>query len=251
MSWRVIGASVRGTSHQAGETPCQDAHRIRRLASGAWLIAVADGAGSAARSAEGAQIAVDHAIASLEEALRATTPVDENAWRELMACVCAAVREELIRQATQDDAPLRDFATTLLCAVIGQAHMAVTQVGDGLAVARDDAGQLIMAARPQRGEYANEAAFITMPQAADYLETQVLDGAFDAVALSTDGLLRLALKLPAYAPHTPFFAPLFEFAASAQDVATAQQQLADFLNSPRVCARTDDDKTLVVAVKTQ
>lgn len=249
MSWHVIGASVQGTSHLAGETPCQDAHRVRQLPSGEWLIAIADGAGSAARSAEGAQQAVERAITALEEALSSAQPKDENAWHAMMATVFASARAEVVKLAERTGAPLRDFATTLLCAVIGGEKLVVAQVGDGLAVTRDGAGQMECAARPQRGEYANEATFITMPQAAEYVDTQICDGAIDAVAFSTDGLLRLALKLPGYAPHAPFFTPLFDFAAAATDEALAQQQLADFLNSPRVCARTDDDKTLVVAVR--
>ncbi|MCL4505517.1 MAG: protein phosphatase 2C domain-containing protein [Chloroflexi bacterium] len=249
MSWHVIGASVQGTSHQAGETPCQDAHCLRQLPSGEWLIAIADGAGSASRSAEGAQLAVDRAITALEEALSAAQPADENAWRAMMAAVFTSARAEIVKLAEHASAPLRDFATTLLCAVVGGDRLVVAQVGDGLAVTRDGAGQMVCAAHPQRGEYANEAAFITMLQAAEYVETQVFDGAIDAAAFSTDGLLRLALKLPAYAPHAPFFTPLFDFAAAATDEALAQQQLADFLGSPRVCARTDDDKTLVLAVR--
>ena len=88
-----------------------------------------------------------------------------------------------------------------------------------------------------------------MPQAGDYLEVQVHTLTAQALAMSTDGLLRLALKLPAYEPHPPFFKPLFAFIAEAGDTAVASQQLAGFLASPRVCARTDDDKTLVLAAR--
>jgi len=69
-----------------------------------------------------------------------------------------------------------------------------------------------------------------------------------ALAVMSDGLTRLALKLPANEPHPPFFQPLFAFASAADGQAQAEEQLAAFLASERVCARTDDDKSLVIAV---
>jgi hypothetical protein len=66
----------------------------------------------------------------------------------------------------------------------------------------------------------------------------------------SDGLLRLALRLPSGEPYPPFFQPLFGFAAAALPEDQANEQLSAFLNSKRVCDRTDDDKTLVLAAYT-
>jgi hypothetical protein len=88
-----------------------------------------------------------------------------------------------------------------------------------------------------------------MDNFADALDAQIYATAPQLVALSTDGLLRLALKLPGGEPHAPFFAPLFNFVSANDDAVQAQQRLAEFLNSERVCARTDDDKTLVLACR--
>ena len=114
---------------------------------------------------------------------------------------------------------------------------------------QDGDGSLVSTVRPQRGEYANEAYFLTMPQAGEYVEIQVHDLPAQALAVSTDGLLRLALKLPQYEPHRPFFTPLFAFIRGLHEEDLGVQQLADFLGSERVCARTDDDKTLVLAAR--
>jgi hypothetical protein len=65
----------------------------------------------------------------------------------------------------------------------------------------------------------------------------------------TDGLLNLALQRPGYAPHTRFFEPLVQFCSQAEEPHEASAQLSAFLASERVCARTDDDKTLVVAAR--
>ena len=232
------------------DVPCQDAHLYRVLPEGHLVIAVADGAGSAARSDEGARLAVQQAILSLEIVLSDSIPTDELLWRATMAQCFADAGDAIAQLAAQDGSSLRVFATTLTCAVVTPDQLIVGQIGDGLAVASDGEGNLLATVRPQRGEYANEAYFLTMPQAGDYVDVQVHALTVRALAMSTDGLLRLALKLPAYAPHPPFFKPLFAFIAAAGDTALAGQQLAGFLASPRVCARTDDDKTLVLAART-
>jgi hypothetical protein len=70
-----------------------------------------------------------------------------------------------------------------------------------------------------------------------------------AVAVMTDGLLRLVLDMNRNQPHRPFFQPLLAFAAQVSDPGEANAQLTAFLGSERVNARTDDDKTLVLAAR--
>ena len=65
------------------------------------------------------------------------------------------------------------------------------------------------------------------------------------VALLTDGLQSLALKLPAATPHAPFFRPLFQFASDP----LKSGEIAGWMASPKVAARTDDDLTLLLAVR--
>ena len=67
------------------------------------------------------------------------------------------------------------------------------------------------------------------------------------IAILSDGLQMLALKIPEYMPHAPFFSPLFRFVAEVTDETEAKEQLEAFLRSPRVRKRTDDDLTLLLA----
>ncbi len=248
-AWRVVAASVQGTAHQRQNLPCQDAHGYHLLSNGTLLVTVADGAGSAARSAEGAQHTAQQAIAVLASTLDAQTPVDEHEWCDVMREAFRCSRARLVELAAQDDAPLNLFATTLTCVVVTTESFVVGRVGDGMVIAETSDNTLVTCAPPQRGEYANETYFITQDDALAYLDVQVHAQPIRAIAATTDGLMRLALKLPDYTPHTPFFQPLFTFAAQAADEAQARTELAAFLSSERVCARTDDDKTLVVAVR--
>lgn len=61
-TWRVLAASVCGTSHQHRSIPCQDACCWKRGSDDILLAAVADGAGSVTRSDLGANVAVEAAI---------------------------------------------------------------------------------------------------------------------------------------------------------------------------------------------
>lgn len=247
--WRVVGASVQGTSHLDKNIPCQDAHAYRFGAGGELLLAIADGAGSAERSQEGAQCAVQQVIAALEACLQNGVPGDEAGWQALLAQAFAAARQAVVQMAADQNVPLRSFATTLACAVVCDPWLAVGQIGDGAAVAEDGQGTLFLTARPQRGEYANEAYFLTMPDALKYVAVYVAGSQPRSLALTTDGLLRLAFKLPEYEPSQRFFQPLLAFIAASEESERAQVDLAAFLSSSRVCARSDDDKTLILATR--
>jgi hypothetical protein len=246
--WRVIGASVTGTAHTRAGTPCQDAHRWEMLPDGCLIAAVADGAGSAPRAEEGSRLAADTAVAHLAASVRADMPADTCGWHDAMRAAFEAATASLAAIAADAETAVRDYATTLTLVAATPDMLAVGQIGDGIVVAEDRDGALFLAATPQRGEYANEVALLTAPDAAARMILSCFSTGVRAFAATTDGLLRLAVRLPAYEPHAPFFRPLFAFAMESTDSAAAAEPLAAFLASERVTRRTDDDKTLVLAV---
>ncbi len=246
--WHVVGASVAGTSHQKNDIPCQDAHGHRVLLNGAVVIAVADGAGTASRSDEGAQRAVKQALDSLERDLAYSVPRTEFEWQRLMKAAFRQAREDIDRHAKWENASLREFAATLTCAVASSEGLAVGQVGDCLAVAQEGPDDpLFVTTQLQRGEYANETFFLTLKNALDELQVHVYPPV-QTLVLMSDGVVRLAVNAVDNEPHLPFFQPLLKFVAEMEQEKKAQEQLAAFLASERVSARTDDDKTLVLAV---
>ena len=248
--WRVVGAAVQGSSHLKQGTPCQDALQYRTLAGGVLLTAVADGAGSAARSEAGARAAVEAALDSLASNLAAGAECC--AWVDLFWQAFEQARAALEQLAEQSDAPLRAFATTLICVAATAERLVIGQLGDGAVIVRSAEGLLATLTSAQRGEYANETYFLTQAEALEHLEIQVIDGPVQALAVMSDGLIRLALKRPSNEPHAPFFKPLFAFVEAAvlsKNGAHADDELASFLRSPRVCERTDDDKALVLAIR--
>jgi hypothetical protein len=247
--WRVVGASVAGTLHQKLDLPCQDAHAWRILPHGLIAISLADGAGTVNRAADGATRAADCAVEVLAESLSQGLPQDAAGLEDLVMEAFLQARQSLVALAEAEALPLNAFATTLTCVAAAADWLAVGQVGDGVVVVGERDGDLVLAAEPQRGEYVNETCFLTMETSLDQMEVRVENRPVDHLIIMSDGLSRLALNLPVYKPHRPFFDPLLAFAAQTHDSALAAQQLAAFLTSDRVCERTDDDKTLVLAVR--
>jgi hypothetical protein len=230
--WRTVAASVIGSGHRARDVECQDTCAVDVVA-GTLLLAVADGAGSAPRAAEGSAIAVDAAMACLRDL---ATTIDSCPLRVFDALVAA-------RAALATD--LAERATTLLVAAATPTVIATAQIGDGaIVVRRNDA--LEVPAAVGRGEYLNETCFLTSSGWLTEARTAVVRSeGVDAVAGMTDGLQLLAFDLATGAAHAPFFTPLFSFARDEGSV----EELEAFLASDRVGSRTDDDVTLALAVR--
>ena len=252
--WRVIRASVQGTSHIKTGQPCQDSSAVAAGApDGILIAAVADGAGSAALSADGSRIAADAATQTAARLLRLHVhPIYEGALKEILQQAVHAARNALEDEARKRESPLRDFATTLILAICAPEITGAAQIGDGAAVSSDDGEShaYTLFSAPQRGEYANTTNFITSDGWQNTLDISVRRRAVSRVAMFSDGIQNIALSAASdNAPHAPFFDPLFTWAQQQQDPDAAGDNLAAFLSSPRVTARADDDLTLLLAVR--
>jgi serine/threonine protein phosphatase PrpC len=249
-SWRVVGAAATGVAHQRHGLPCQDFQDHRLIPVGsrqALLIALADGAGSAEHADLGARLAVLSALDALECGLSdgESAPLD---FERIVRQAFEAARQALVDLAEQENLAVRSLATTLTCAIAADGFLTVGQVGDGSVVVKTAQGELLAVTQPQRGEYANETYFLSQEDALEHLQVHIMHLPVQALAVLSDGLMRLALQLPANQPHEPFFKPLFSFAATSVLPEAASEQLVAFLSSERVSARTDDDKSIVLAV---
>lgn len=248
--WRGFGASATGTAHGERGTPCQDAHALVELPGGGLVVAVADGAGSASHSEQGAWIAVETAADA------AAAAVAEGGSGPARSAVAAARRalEEAVSDGQSDSGDeteaegasprrLGDLACTLLVAVVTGDSVDAAQVGDGAIVVRRG-GELEVLVPSAAGEFLNETCFLTSSGWTEDLRLRSAT-AVDAVAVMSDGLQLLALDMAAGRPHAAFFAPLLSWAAGA---GPDGRDLVQLLGSEKVNARTDDDKTLALAV---
>ncbi len=233
--WRVLGASVAGSGHESRGLGCQDAHGWRVRADGALVLAVADGAGSASAGGAGAG-----------------RPLPEgeqfDAWQVFLMEVMEEAKRAVEAEGRRLDVPDREVATTLIVAVATGGLVAVGQVGDGAAVVGDEQGSLMgLSGARLDDQYINHTTFLVSPGAMEQAQVELWHGRAKHLALMSDGLQPLALKMPEGIPHPPFFAPLFAFVSRVEDGADGQGQLAAFLRSPRIGQRVDDDLTLVLA----
>jgi hypothetical protein len=146
----------------------------------------------------------------------------------------------------------RDFAATLIAVLSNGTDTLIVQIGDGCAVLKDvGATDWRIPLWPDHGEYASTTYFITDDPS---VKCRILRESVNisVLAVLTDGLERLSLDLASEKPSSAFFdgmsKPLLATTSSGKNLALSKM-LKEYLDGEAVCARTDDDKTLVIATK--
>ena len=256
VEWRLAHSSVIGTSHEKTGTPCQDAGCCRIVSDPEGrhvLLAVAsDGAGSASRSLDGATLTVERFLEEFGDAARRSGL--DGITKEFVGRWLSRLRNEINERAEAVDLMAREFACTLVAAIVGEDRAAFFQIGDGAIVVSnraepDDYGWVFW---PQHGEFANQTNFVIQENALEILEFELDYRCIDEVAIFTDGIERLVLDLQEKTAHKPFFRSLFKWlvqteAAPVDDAIPSSQVMVRYLGSKQINDRTDDDKTLILA----
>ncbi|CAI2122050.1 Uncharacterised protein [Serratia fonticola] len=250
MNWRFVSASTVGTSHEYADLPCQDScwAQVDLLDNQQPLLSmfVSDGAGSAIKGGEGAELAIEVAASFVANKVNQ----GEFGLTDALATdIVLAIRERIFIAAESENLKARDFACTFLGILSATNGTIVFQIGDG-GVVVDIGDGLELAVIPMSGEYANMTRFVTDEDAVTILQTRLYPECALRVAAFTDGIQRLALNLANNTPHEPFFAPFFNgmLKATSEQEDLLQPLLVKFLSSQPVNERTDDDKTLALAI---
>ncbi|HEY1399385.1 PP2C family serine/threonine-protein phosphatase [Roseateles sp.] len=251
MNWRVVNASDVGTSHIAAGRGCEDSSwaSVDRTSAGLEVLSmfVADGAGSALRGGEGAELAVQAAASFMAGALaHAEFGINDALAVELVV----AVRSHIYAAAESTGLTARDYACTFLGIISAPGGTLALQIGDG-GIVLDVGKGLEVPIVPMAGEYANMTHFVTDEDAVKVLVTKAFTEPVIRAGAFSDGLQRLALNMATNTAHEPFFSPFFRVLSTApfDQEDELQKALQRFLSSPAVNERTDDDKTLVLAVQ--
>jgi len=253
MSWKILSSTVTGTSHikrnEQGQDYCR-AGVIQHAEREYFIGLAADGAGSTKNGGAGAGTACETAYAAILATLRNTDNLYEVPESRIREWVQAA-RDSVRVRAEKSDLPIRDFASTLIGAVVGSDHAIFFQIGDGAAVISEGDGYQAVF-WPDQGEYANTTFFLTDETFSERLRIARKDSALDEIAIFTDGLQNLVLSFSGRTAHTGFFRPLFLAMKKnpGNEFTDLSCHLRNLLASDDINNRSDDDKTLVLAVRT-
>lgn len=252
MTWTFVSASCRGTSHESSNSRLQDASSAFLTGLGARTVftaIVSDGAGSAVYGGQGASLTCRSVAVSVRNHFGAqeSFPDDKviQGWLD-------SARDQLIVAADRRQVALREFSATLLLLITDGNQSLTMHIGDGCAVVRRLHSHTWEVCNwPFHGQYASTTSFITDEPSPTPAIVRSND-AINAVVMFSDGLERLALDFSARAPFPGFLDPITAAVersnAVGKDHALAIQ-LRRFLNSADVNSRTDDDKTLIIAVR--
>lgn len=249
--WTWAAARSVGTSHLKAGKPCEDFGACLEVTGphDTVLIAVAsDGAGSAIHSSVGSWITTRVFVEA------ATRYVKEGGDLEGFSSDLARewledIRDRIGAASSRIDATPREFAATLVGCLIGTKCSIFLHVGDGAFVFRSEGGlDWTVPTWPAQGQYAATTFFVTDEPEAQ-LQFARISESIEEVAIFSDGMERLVLQFSTKTAFSPFFDKIF--APLQHSVAGRNRKLSrdlrDFLDSPCVCERTDDDKTLVLA----
>ena len=235
------------------------------------LLVAADGAGIARCARPAAQHVVDEVtgrafVGLLEDPAR----LDDGGQLEAYLVDLARAARTRLEDASSGPGPastaatelgsgptvLDDYATTLLIALATPCCVAALQIGDGyvLRVTLETGPEALF--RPNRGRYANETAFLTSFASFDELRARdqvqvrsVPVATTSALGLITDGLEHVVMDMRAGGvPHAPLLASLLRELQRHQPEAFAARLERYLLQSERIRERSDDDKTLVLAL---
>ncbi len=186
----IVAASKRGRSHAQEAKPRDDHFRVEHMDNGWYIMAVADGAGSARFSRKGSQIACDEAVnncklqlsncKAFEDAIgkydRLKAEAEEEARKEvgnfiynIVGLAAFNAHKAINTEAAVTKQNPKLYATTLLLTICKRFSygwfIASFWVGDGAICLynRDEHTAKILGI-PDEGEYAGQTRFLTMPE---------------------------------------------------------------------------------------
>ena len=251
MTWKYTAASVTGKAHimrgEKGQDSCR-AGTIQISENEFFIGIAADGAGSTTDGGRGADIACGTLYTQITGTLREIGNLSSITDEKVKDWITAA-RLAIIAEAQERGTQLREYACTILGSVAGKEGAIFFQIGDG-AIVTGSGPEYQTIFWPEQGEYANTTFFITDEQYLDHLHVNHAESP-DEIALFTDGLQNLVLSFAQKKAHSGFFKPLFDALKKnpVGDFSDFSTQLSSFLCRDDITARSDDDKTLVLAIR--
>ena len=251
MSYKYYYSSIKGTSHEKTNTQKQDDLCVSSfdVNNTNYLIsAIADGAGTAKHS----DISSKHICKFLNKKMSNWLKTNEiSTFNQDLICSWIRQFQQILNRYIRFHKleSIRDFATTILFAVLSDNGNIFVQIGDG-AISIGNSTELNCVFHPQKGEYANTTHFATEEHFENSLMFKFINENIERLAMHTDGIETISLinlEKPSLSFFNPFFDGLNDELAGLN--VGLCEELSEFLSSDRVNKRTNDDKTLVIAMR--
>lgn len=247
-SWKVTSAAVRGSRHVLSGGDCQDAcatYAFETEEGSAVAFALSDGAGSSLYAKEAADRVVSFLLRKVLESNLPLRHVDVEIAQNWFSEAGQHLRSVLKCEHNCLDA---DLHCTAVMGVFWDAGGFCVQIGDGAIAVRLASGWMA-ATKPDVGEYASETFFLISPGIVQR-RTQFarFEMPVEAVVAFTDGLQPLLLE-GGLRIHPPVFESLLRPLSLSHKSADLRPDLEAFLNHPQVIERTDDDKSIVLLLR--
>ena len=251
--WRIAHASAIGLAHLNQNTECQDRLACREIESateGAVLIAVvADGAGSTTDGQIGAEVACEVFAEEVADFLSMKDARVKSLNEDFGRRWISYFQQKIAERAQANKKELRDYASTFVGAVIGESCAVFYQIGDGGIVfsASGAPASYRFAIAPIESEYVNVTDFVTDETAAERLRFELVEEKIEDLILFSDGIYAVAVDYQKSAPHEPFLMPMIAPLRNGANGNGLNEKLENFLASPKINEKTDDDKTIILA----
>ncbi len=159
--WRFVSCEVQGAGHKKAQISCQD--KTCTLAkNGVYVIALADGAGSASLSHYGAARVVRDVSAYIAAHFPELLNCDDG--RHVKQELIEMLRAGLAEEAQAHRCTVRDLSSTLLVAAVHENDFILAHIGDGV-IGYLDGDELKVASMPDNGEFSNVTTFVTSNEA--------------------------------------------------------------------------------------
>lgn len=242
---KMFQLAMQGRGHVKEDIPCQDKTAAREEF-GTKCIALADGAGSARLSHQGATAVVETVTKLLCREFELF--YDAKSPTEVTTAILNAIHVRLHEVANDHACALADLASTLLFAASNAGRYIIGQLGDGcIAFSRE--GELKLATMPDKGEFINQTCFITSSHSERYFRLfKGESGSIDGFFLMSDGAAESLYKR-----HTDTVAPLVRkliIATFCKNSEWLQDRVRDIFTKEIVRKTTDDCSIAVLPLFT-
>lgn len=164
--WKIVQCAVQGRSHIKADIPCQD-KTFALVKNEVYVIALADGAGSAKLSHFGAECVTKFICNELSDNFDKYFNSDDgvSVKKELTSKIWITLDET----ARKYESNIQEFASTLMFVAVKDDRFIIAHLGDGvIGYTKND--ELKVASEPDNGEFANTTVFTTSKNSIMYLK---------------------------------------------------------------------------------